>query len=109
MRLSPHDTQIFNKQAAMALAHFFAGHHAEASSWAENAVRGQPRHLMALCAAAASAALMERAVEAQKVIARLHQIDPVLSTAHLENVLPLRRPEDRAKFAEALRKAGLPE
>jgi tetratricopeptide (TPR) repeat protein len=72
MRLSPHDTQMFNMQAAMALAHFLAGRHAEASSWAENAVRGQPSHLVALCTVAASSALMGRAMEAQKAVARLH-------------------------------------
>jgi len=32
-----------------------------------------------------------------------------LRISNLKDVLPLRRPEDLAKFADGLRKAGLPE
>ena len=38
MRLSPHDPQFFNMQAACASAHFFAGRYSEASQWAEIAI-----------------------------------------------------------------------
>ena len=44
MRLSPHDPHVFNMQSAMAYAHFFAGRYAEASSWAEMALRERPNH-----------------------------------------------------------------
>jgi tetratricopeptide (TPR) repeat protein len=60
MRLSPHDPQIFNMQAAIASAHFFAGRYSEALSWAEMAVRGSPYHLMPASMAAASSALTGR-------------------------------------------------
>ena len=57
MRLSPHDPQIFNMQAATAAAHFFAGRYAEALSWAEMSIREQPDFIPSTVVAAASAAL----------------------------------------------------
>jgi hypothetical protein len=59
---------------------------------------------------AASNALAGRSDEAQKTMARLCQLDPGLRMSNLEEVmLPLRRAEDRARYVEGLRKAGLPE
>ena len=41
---------------------------------------------------------------------RLYKIYPLLRLSNLEDVLsPLRRPGDRARFVEGLRRAGLPE
>jgi hypothetical protein len=41
---------------------------------------------------------------------RLRQLDPALRISNLEDVLPpLRRAEDRARYVQGLRKAGLPE
>ena len=42
-------------------------------------------------------------------MAPLRELDPSLRVSNLTEVLPLRRLEDIAKFAEGLRKAGLPE
>jgi TolB-like protein len=109
MRLSPHDPQIVNAYAGTASAHFFAGRYAEASSWAETAVREQPNHFIATCIAAASGALGGRLAEAQKAMERLHEFDPTLRIANLKDLFPIRRPEDFAKFEEGMRKAGLPE
>jgi TolB-like protein/Tfp pilus assembly protein PilF len=109
MRLSPHDPVFFNMQAGTALAHFIAGRYAEASSWAELAVREQPNHLIATCTAAASSALLGRAAEAQKAMARVRQVDPALCISNLKDLIPIRRPDDLARWAEGLRKAGLPE
>jgi TolB-like protein/Tfp pilus assembly protein PilF len=66
MRLSPHDPNVFNMQAATALAHLFAGRYAEASSWAEAAAREKPNHLIATSVVAASGALAGRLSEAEK-------------------------------------------
>ena len=54
MRLSPHDPQIFNMQAATAAAHFFAGRYAEALSWAEMSIREQPDYIPSTSVAAAA-------------------------------------------------------
>ncbi len=109
MRLSPHDSAFFNMQAATALAHFFAGRYVEALSWVERAIRAQPNHIIALCTAAATSALLGRNGEAKTALVRLRQLDPALRISNLEEVIPIRQPEHFAIWAEGLRKAGLPE
>ncbi|HLZ66183.1 MAG TPA: adenylate/guanylate cyclase domain-containing protein [Aliidongia sp.] len=109
MRLSPQDPLIFNAQAATACAHFFAGRYAEAACWAEMAVREQPNHFIATCAAAASNALAGRLPAAQQAMARLRQLDPDLRLSNLKDLFPIRRAEDFALWSEAMRGAGLPE
>ena len=109
MRLSPHDSAFFNMQAATALAHFFAGRYVEALSWVERAIRAQPNHIIALCTAAATSALLGRNGEAKTALVRLRQLDPALRISNLEEVIPIRQPEHFAIWAEGLHKAGLPE
>jgi adenylate cyclase len=109
MRLSPQDPQIFSMQTATALAHFFAGRPDEALSWAETAVREQSKFLLSTCVAAASAGLVGRPAQAEKAMARLRQLNPALRLSNLRALIPLRRPEDFARWADGLRKAGLPE
>jgi len=109
MRLSPQDFQFFNMQAAAAGAHFVAGRYVEALSWAEAAVRGHPSYLFANSAVAVSAALAGRLDVAQKAMARLRQLQSQLRVSDLMEIFPLRRREDRAKWIEGLRIAGIPE
>jgi hypothetical protein len=47
--------------------------------------------------------------EAQQAMARLRQIDPELRVSNLHDFAPLRRRQDRARYEEGMRKAGLPE
>ena len=42
-------------------------------------------------------------------MARLRALDPALRLSNLKDLLPFRRPEDFARWAEGLRRAGLPE
>jgi hypothetical protein len=53
--------------------------------------------------------LAGRLEQAQKAMERLRQFEPELRVSHLKDRLPLRRPEDLARYEEGLRKAGLPE
>ena len=109
MRLSPNDPQMFIMQSVTGCAHFFAGRYAEALSWAEKSIRDQPNYLMPRCIAAASSAFAGRLAETEKAIARVRQLDPELRISNLEHLFPLWRPEDFARWADGLRKAGLPE
>jgi hypothetical protein len=59
--------------------------------------------------AAASNAFAGRTNEAKKALARLREIDPGLKVSNLDAQFSFRRAEDRAMFAEGLRKAGLVE
>ncbi len=110
MRLSPLDPFLWRWQYFTALAHFFEGRYDDAASWAEATLRALPNHLGALRTAAASNARAGRLEKAQKLMARLRQLDPALRISDLVDVMmPLCRPEDIAKYEEGLRKAGLPE
>ena len=110
MRLSPLDPRLFVWQFITACAHYCAGRHLEAISWAESSLREQPNFASAMRILAASLALEGRIGEAQKATARLLAADPTLRASRLDDVMPpFRRPEDRAKYVEGLRQAGLPE
>ncbi|MES5485617.1 winged helix-turn-helix domain-containing tetratricopeptide repeat protein [Bradyrhizobium sp. INPA03-11B] len=110
MRLSPVDPGKFWPQEGTAHAHFFAGRYDEAFAWAAMALRSRPDSHAALRIGAASSVLAGRCDEARRLAARLHEIDPALRPSTLTTVLgPYRNPDDVAKYADALRRAGLPD
>jgi adenylate cyclase len=110
MRLSPLDPFLWAWQHYTALAHYFEGRYDEASSWVEAPLREQLSFMPALRLAAASNALAGRPEQAQKFMARLRHLDPALRLSNLADTMPpLRRSEDRQRWVEGLRKAGLPE
>src|SRR5262245_4660480 len=109
MRLSPIDPLMYNLHTGAALAHFLAGRYDEAASWAERALLDNPHFYPALRMAAASHALAGRLEQAKNATARLRHLDPALRISNLREILPLRRADDSARYAEGLRMAGLPE
>jgi TolB-like protein/Tfp pilus assembly protein PilF len=109
MRLSPHDPHTFNMQSVVAAGHFFVGRYAEALSWTKTAMRAHMNAPLQSCVAAASAALTGDTAEAEKAMAHVRQLDSELCLSNLEVLMPLRRPEDFTRWADGLRKAGLPE
>jgi len=109
MRLSPNDPQIFIMQDAMVAAEFCLGHYAEALQWAVKALRGKPLPLTEHFAASSSAHL-GRLDEARERVAQILRANPALRISHLREIYPeLRRQEDFARFADGLRRAGLPD
>jgi hypothetical protein len=110
MRLSPNDPEVlFFMQTATAYSNFLVGRYAEALSLAQTAMRQQPNFVITICAAAASGALAGRLSEAQQAMTRLRQLDPTLRVSQLKHLFPFRRSDDSTRWAEGLRKAGLPE
>jgi tetratricopeptide (TPR) repeat protein len=110
MRLSPLDPRVTGMRAGTAHAHFFLGRHDEAASWATMALRDNPDFQPGLRIDAASNAMAGRPDQAQKTVARLRQLNPVLRVSTLKDVLgPYRRAEDLSRYEEGLRLAGLPE
>ena len=109
MRLSPFDPQAFVTHLVVGFAHFIAGRYEEAALWAEKALREQPHFAGSARVAAASNAYLGRTERAQMAMARLRQIDPSLRVSNLKYSVPLRDPNDFARLAEGLRKAGLTE
>ncbi|MFB9268674.1 winged helix-turn-helix domain-containing tetratricopeptide repeat protein [Bradyrhizobium erythrophlei] len=110
MRLSPVDPGKFWPQEGTAHAHFFAGRYDEAFGWAAMALRSRPDSHAALRIGAASGVLAGRCDEARRLVTRLHEVDPALRPSTLNSVLgPYRKLDDVAKYADALRRAGLPD
>lgn len=109
MRLSPLDPSLYSMQSATALAHFVAGRYDEAIFWAEKAARGNPNFLPAIRIIATSAGNSGQLARAQKAAKRMMEIDPTFKVSRLTDHVPLRRPDDLARYAEGLRRAGLPE
>ena len=110
LRLSPLDPRKYSWQHYMALAHLCAGRYDDAGSWAARALRNSPDNAGALRVAAASHALAGRITEAQQAMARMRHLYPTLCVSGVGEILPpFRRLEDRDKYVEGLRLAGLPE
>jgi TolB-like protein/class 3 adenylate cyclase len=109
MRLNPLDPLMFGMQNGTAAAHFLACRYDAASAWAERALRINQSYSPAMRVGAASHALAGRLVEASKLIAEMRHIDPELRISNFAELVPFRRPEDVARYAEGLRRAGLPE
>jgi adenylate cyclase len=109
LRLSPLDPQIFRAYLGIGFAHILAGRYDDGLMFSERALQQRPNYLTALREMAVGHALSGRLPEAQRAIARLREADPALRIADLADWFPLRRAEDRLKYEEGLRKAGLPD
>jgi tetratricopeptide (TPR) repeat protein len=105
IRLSPLDPLIFIAHNGIALAHFFSGRYAEAAAAAEMA---GPNYITGVLMLAVSLVLAGRTDESEKALARLRELDPDLRASKFSELWPLRRPEDRARFEEGMRRLGLP-
>jgi TolB-like protein len=108
LRLSPRDPTVFHMRTGIAYAYFLAGDYDTASSAARDALRDKA-WLGGLRVLAASKALAGQLEEAREAVDRLLQLDPAVRISNLKDRISPLRPEDFAKYADALRKAGLPE
>ena len=108
-RMSPVDPMLNRMNSGIAFAHVLAGRHDDASSHAEQALSENPNSHQALRMGAMGHALAGRLEKAQEIMKRLRQIDPTLRISNLRELTPLRRPEDVARYADGMQKAGLPE
>ena len=108
LRLSPRDPTVFHTRTGIAYANLLAGHYDKASSAARDALRDQT-WLGGLRVLAASKALAGQLEEAREAVDRLLQLDPAVRISNLKDRISPLRPEDFAKYADGLRKAGLPE
>ena len=96
--------------SAMAHAYFFLGRYGEALAHAELLLRRSPDAHPGLRIGAASAAFGGRVDVANQMAARLRAVDPRFSISRLSVYLgPYQQPEFMEKYAEGLRRAGLPD
>jgi TolB-like protein/Flp pilus assembly protein TadD len=109
MRLSPLDPFIMSSYSGVAFAHLLSGRFDEAASWAEKALRLQPKYFFTNVVCASVEAHCGRMENAQQAIIRIREADPTLRISNLRDLEPLRRPEQFAIWADGMRKAGLPD
>jgi TolB-like protein/class 3 adenylate cyclase len=109
MRLSPVDFQMWQFWMAASLATRCACRYDEASSWAAKVLREGPDFVPALISYAVSSALEGRIDDAQAAMSHALRVDPKIRLSSMPILFVLRRPEDRAKYCEGARLAGMPE
>jgi tetratricopeptide (TPR) repeat protein len=107
--LSPRDPTLFHMRIGIGYAYFLTGRYDEACSMAQEGIRDQPAYVGGIRILAASKALAGQPEEAHEVMKRILQLDPALRISNLKDRISPLRPEDFAKYADGLRKAGLPE
>ena len=110
MRLSPLDPSMGLWEHGIALGHFCAGRNQDAVLWSTLSLRDTGYEGgNTLAVLAASHAFLGHMEEAQKAIARLRLVAPDWRLSNLPDLKTIRRAEDRNRFLEGLRLAGLPE
>jgi TolB-like protein/class 3 adenylate cyclase/Tfp pilus assembly protein PilF len=102
LRLSPLDLG-FPSEAGIAFAHIRAHRYDEALPWAEKALRDQPNSADAAMALAISSVLVGDLEKAEGAMKRVLEIAPG------RRVSTVVGPGRHGRFADALRKAGMPE
>jgi adenylate cyclase len=110
MKLSPLDPlggRAFT--LGLAVAHYTAGRYEEAIEWADRSLAAQPDYRPAMRIKVISCAYLNRIDEARDWLERMLKIDPGLTIAGLKATMPPMSTERFARYAEGLRKAGLPE
>lgn len=109
-RLNPIDIfPLFPTQSALSWAHFIAGRYEQAYLTGKNGVQERPNSPPLIRLLAASCAMTGRLDEARKAIANLRQLIPAFRVSNVRDITFTRRPEDLIRYADALRKAGLPD
>jgi tetratricopeptide (TPR) repeat protein len=106
-RLSPRDVTEAPILHNYGLCHFLAGRYTEAIVFSRRAVELRPLYNAPWCTLAAAAALAGDCDTASHALSEAKRQQPSLSIDWIERYHPLVRPEDRARFIEGLRKAGL--
>ena len=109
MRLSPLDPQLHMMETGTAFGHFIAGRYDEAASWAEKSLFEMPHYQGTLRVLAASHALAGRVDEAKAAMGAMRALNPMMRLCDLQELVPFRRSDDFGRYAEGLRRAGLPD
>ena len=92
---------------SLGLSYGYTGHYEEAIRWCEKAVREAPDSLYARIMMTVVFGFSGRDEDARAEAAEVLRIQPKFSLKEFEGKLTYKREQDRKKFLEALRKAGL--
>jgi tetratricopeptide (TPR) repeat protein len=108
-RLSPRDPRGWFIACGMASAHFMDGRYAEAVTWAKTSLMYNSRYAIGLRHLAAGLAMQGDIDAAAAVMRELLEIEPALSLSKLRARLMFMNDWCWSRYAEGLRRAGLPE
>jgi adenylate cyclase len=108
LRLSPLDLHIFFAHGILSLALYVADEHDEGIRWGRKSREENPRWTANLRFLAANLAAAGQLDEARDVRRALLAVEPGFRVDRFMESYPLRDPERRVRFAEHLRRAGLP-
>jgi hypothetical protein len=108
MRLSPLDPSMGLWQQGIALGHLYTG--ATKTQFCGQQCRCEMGVVSnTLATLAAGHAFLGNADEAQKAVAHLQSVEPGWRLSNLPDLRLVRQAQDRERFVEGLRRAGLPE
>ena len=107
MRLSPRDSIQSANLSTIGTCHFIAGRYAEAADYQRRAVQLRPHFGTAWRSLVAAAGLAGDLALAASALASASRLQPNLTLAWVEAHHPIVQPEDRARYIEGLRRAGL--
>lgn len=110
MQLSPLDRVRYFQHMFLGIAHYANGSYEEAVRWARLSASENPSYTSTLRVLIVSLAALGRLEEAREAAARLLRLEPGFRIGdYLLTRIPYLEPTLRARCAEHLRKAGLPE
>jgi AraC-like DNA-binding protein/tetratricopeptide (TPR) repeat protein len=107
--IAPQDSLAFNAKVGIGCAHFEAGRYAESARWQERALLEHPSSVWihrTLCPAYVLGGATDHA---KRSIGTLRERYPDMTIAEVQRNLPPLSPSYRARVAEGLRSAGLPD
>jgi len=100
---------VFTAYTCRAMGCYQLGHFEDSHEWCRRAVGHNTTFIVALRFLAASLVRLDRLAEAERVVARMVQIDPSENLAFFRARLPYKRNTDRQRLLSDLAAAGLPE
>lgn len=109
VRLSPSDPHLFFFDHALIMPHLLLAEYESAAEIGRRAIELNPWFSSAYKGYLAALGYLDRAPETEAVLNRLLELEPAFSVESAVARSPMTRPEDRARYAEGLRRAGLPE
>lgn len=109
VRLSPSDPHLFFFDHAMIMPHLLLAEYESAAEIGRRASELNPWFSSAYKGYLAALGYLGRDRETVMVLTRLLELEPSFSVEEAVERSPMMRPEDIARYAEGLRRAGLPE
>ena len=107
MRLNPYPPPYYYLHMGNAYRH--VGRYEEAVSWYKKSLQISPNIQMAYAGLATSYSLLGREEQARSAAQELLRVNPKFTVEAWAKTMPYKNQEKLARFADALRKAGLPD